>query len=151
MWALVSIVFVYVSLPLCFWNLNISLYWSLCCNQRIYVITHFYAGYVYVMYYFAIITSIMMPCDDPGKPNHPCLRVGCHKTCNPRLLVHGVDRTQCHLTSWSSDHQVLDLCRTILDPLHQVSYSCLDPSHCLSCRTCHLHITRQANVFLHIK
>jgi hypothetical protein len=31
---------------------------------------------VYVMYYFAIITSVMMPHDHPGETNHPCLRVG---------------------------------------------------------------------------
>jgi hypothetical protein len=36
-------------------------------------------GYVYVMYYFAIITSIMMPRDDPGETNRPYLRAGCHK------------------------------------------------------------------------
>jgi hypothetical protein len=34
---------------------------------------------VYVIYYFAIITSIIMPCDDLGETNHHCLRVGCHK------------------------------------------------------------------------
>jgi hypothetical protein len=44
----------------------------------IYVITHFYVGYVYVMYYYAIITSVTMPCDDPGDTNRPCLREGCH-------------------------------------------------------------------------
>jgi hypothetical protein len=32
-----------------------------------------------VMYYFAIITSIMMPRDDPGETEHPCLREGCHR------------------------------------------------------------------------
>jgi hypothetical protein len=32
-----------------------------------------------VMYYFAIITSIMMPRRDPGETNRPCLRAGCHK------------------------------------------------------------------------
>jgi hypothetical protein len=30
------------------------------------------------MYYSTIITSVMMPRDDPGEINHPCLRVGCH-------------------------------------------------------------------------
>jgi hypothetical protein len=34
-----------------------------------------------VMYYFAIITSIMMHIDDPGETNHPCLRAGCHSYC----------------------------------------------------------------------
>jgi hypothetical protein len=44
--------------------------------------------------------------------------------------------------------------RPVLDhpgPLHQVSYSCLDPHRCPPCCTCHLHITRQANMFLHMK
>jgi hypothetical protein len=35
-------------------------------------------GYVYVMYYFAVITFVMMPHDDPGETNHPCLRAECH-------------------------------------------------------------------------
>jgi hypothetical protein len=30
------------------------------------------------MYYFAIITFAMMPCDDPGETNRPCLRAGRH-------------------------------------------------------------------------
>jgi hypothetical protein len=30
------------------------------------------------MYYFAIITSVMMPRDDPGETNRPYLRAGCH-------------------------------------------------------------------------
>jgi hypothetical protein len=33
---------------------------------------------VYVMYYFVIITSVMMSCDDHGETNHPCLRAGRH-------------------------------------------------------------------------
>jgi hypothetical protein len=33
---------------------------------------------MYVMYYSTIITSAMMPRDDPGETEHPCLRVGCH-------------------------------------------------------------------------
>jgi hypothetical protein len=66
-----------------------------------------------------------------------------------RLLVHSADNTRCHLTSRSSDHRVPDLCLTILGPLHQVSYYCLDPRRCPPCRTCHLHTMRQANVILH--
>jgi hypothetical protein len=31
-----------------------------------------------VMYYIAIITSVMMPQDDPGETECPCLRAGCH-------------------------------------------------------------------------
>jgi hypothetical protein len=69
---------VYVSLPLCFWNSNISPCWTLCCNRRIYVITLFYAGYVYAMYYFVIATSVMIPRDDLGETSRPCLRVGRH-------------------------------------------------------------------------
>jgi hypothetical protein len=38
-----------------------------------------------VMYYFEIITSIMMPRDDPGETNRPCLRAGCN--------ISGVTRT----------------------------------------------------------
>jgi hypothetical protein len=39
-------------------------------------------------------------------------------------------------------------CAIIPDPLHQVSYSCHGPRRCTTCRTCHLHTTRQANVVL---
>jgi hypothetical protein len=39
-------------------------------------------------------------------------------------------------------------CATILDPLHQISYSCHDPHRRLPCRICHLHTTRQANTIL---
>jgi hypothetical protein len=67
----------------------------------------------------------------------------------PRLLVHGVDRTWRHLTSRSFGHRVSDLCLTNRGPLHQVFYSCLDPYHCPSYRTCHLHTRRQANTILH--
>jgi hypothetical protein len=30
------------------------------------------------MYYFAIITSVIMSRGDPGETNRPCLRTGCH-------------------------------------------------------------------------
>jgi hypothetical protein len=33
---------------------------------------------VYVIYYFVIITFVMMHHKDPGKTNHPYLRAGCH-------------------------------------------------------------------------
>jgi MinD superfamily P-loop ATPase len=39
-------------------------------------------------------------------------------------------------------------CATIPGPLQQVSYSCHDHRRCTSCRTCHLHTRRQANVIL---
>jgi hypothetical protein len=69
-----------------------------------------------------------------------------------RLLhVYDVNHTQHHLTSWSSGHWVPNLCLIILDPLHQVFYSCLDPHCCPPCRICHLHITRQASMFLQTK
>jgi ferredoxin len=42
-------------------------------------------------------------------------------------------------------------CATILDPLHQVSYSCHDFCRCTSCRTYHLHTMKQANVILEMK
>jgi hypothetical protein len=73
------------------------------------------------------------------------------ETCAPRLFVHGADHTQYHPTSWSFGHRVPDLCLTISGPLHQVFYSCLKPRRYPSCRTYHLHITRQANAFLHTK
>jgi hypothetical protein len=53
--------------------------------------------------------------------------------------------------SRSSGHWVPDLCLTIPDLLHQVSYSYLDLCHCLLCHTCHLHTTRQVNIFLRTK
>jgi hypothetical protein len=40
---------------------------------------------------------------------------------------------------------------TIPNPLHQISYSCIDPRRCPSCRTCHIHTTRQANAILHTR
>jgi hypothetical protein len=43
------------------------------------------------------------------------------------------------------------ICTIISDPLHQVYYSCHGPHRCTSCRTCHLHTTRQANVILRTK
>jgi hypothetical protein len=39
-------------------------------------------------------------------------------------------------------------CVTMSGPLHQVSYSCHDPRHCMPCHSCHLHTTRQANTIL---
>jgi hypothetical protein len=67
------------------------------------------------------------------------------------LLVHGADHTRCHLTSWSFSHRVSDLCLTILNPLYQISYSCLDPRRYSSYHTYHQHIMRQANTILHTK
>jgi hypothetical protein len=86
---------VYVSLLLCFRNSNISLKWTLCCNRRIYVITHFYAGCVYVMYYFAIITSVMMPRRVPDETNHPYLRVGCHTCRATWIRIMLIYKTHC--------------------------------------------------------
>jgi hypothetical protein len=40
---------------------------------------------------------------------------------------------------------------TIPGPLHQISYSCHGPRLYTSCRTYHLHTTRQANTILHMK
>jgi hypothetical protein len=59
------------------------------------------------------------------------------------------NRTLCPPTSRSSGHQVPNLCLTIPDPLHQVSFSCDNPCHCQPSRTCHLHTTRQANTILY--
>jgi hypothetical protein len=71
------------------------------------------------------------------------------ETRTSHLLVHGANRIQRRLTSRSSGHRVPDLCVTIPDPLHRVSYSCHDPRRCPPCRTCHLHTMRQANVILY--
>jgi hypothetical protein len=52
-------------------------------------------GCVYVMYYFTIITSVMMPRRDLGETNQPCLRAGyhnkltnCNITCTKSFQVH---------------------------------------------------------------
>jgi hypothetical protein len=42
-------------------------------------------------------------------------------------------------------------CAIISGPLYQVSYSGHGPHRCTSCRTCHLHTTRQANTILQMK
>jgi hypothetical protein len=99
----------------------------------------------------AQITKPQLPVLRPktGNPSTLVLRLN-QKICTPRLLVHGTDRTRCHPTSRSSDHRVPNLYLTIPGPLHQVSYSYLDPHQCSTCHTCYLHITRQANVILHM-
>jgi hypothetical protein len=68
----------------------------------------------------------------------------------PRFYVHVIDHTRCYPTSRSSDHRVPDLCLIIINPLHQVSYSCHDPHHCLPCRTYNLHTMRPASTILHM-
>jgi hypothetical protein len=50
-----SIIVLVVIASVVFQNLNTS-FCELLCNSRIYVITLFYSGYAYVMYYFIIIT-----------------------------------------------------------------------------------------------
>jgi hypothetical protein len=84
------------------------------------------------------------------KPPTLILRLN-QKTCAHRLLVHGADHKQCHPTSWSSGHRVPNLYLTISSPLHQVSYSCLDPRCYPPCRACHLHTMRQANTIFCMK
>jgi hypothetical protein len=86
----------------------------------------------------------------PGNPSTLVLRPN-QETHTPRLLVHGADRTRRHPTSRSFDHRVPDLCLTILGPMHQVSYSCLDPHRCPPCRTRHLYTTRKANTILYTR
>jgi hypothetical protein len=68
----------------------------------------------------------------------------------PSLHVPGANRTWHHPTSRPSGHRVPNLCDHP-GPLHQVSYSCHDPRHCTSCRTCHLHTMRQANAILQMR
>jgi hypothetical protein len=69
-----------------------------------------------------------------------------------RLLhMYDADHIRHHPTSRSSGHWAPNLCLVIPDPPCQVSYSCPDPHHCLPRHICHLHITRQANSFLHTK
>jgi hypothetical protein len=66
-----------------------------------------------------------------------------------RLLhVYIAGHTRHHVTSWSYGHRLPDLCLIIPNPPHQVSYSCLNHHRCPPCHIRHLHITRQANVFL---
>jgi hypothetical protein len=84
-----------------------------------------------------------------GKPSTFVLRLN-QETRAPSLHVHGTDHTWHHLTSRSPSHWVSDLCLTISGPLHRVSYSCHDPCRYPLCRTCHLHITRQANTIFHM-
>jgi hypothetical protein len=84
-----------------------------------------------------------------GNPSTLVLRPN-QETRTPHILVYGADLTRRHPTSRSSDHRVPDLCLTIPCPLHQVSYSCHDPRCWPSCRTCHLHTMRQANLILHM-
>jgi hypothetical protein len=69
----------------------------------------------------------------------------------PRLHVHGIYRIRHHPTSQSLSHRVSNLCLIIPGPLHQISYSYHNHHHCLSCRTCYLHTTRQVNVIPHTK
>jgi hypothetical protein len=55
-----------------------------------------------------------------------------------------------HCATRPLDHPATEYltCVTILDSLHQVSYSYHDPRRYTSCRTFHLHTMRQANVIL---
>jgi hypothetical protein len=85
------------------------------------------------------------------KPSPLVLRLN-WKTHAPHLLyVYDADCTWLHSTFWSSDHWVSDLCLIIPNPLHQVSYSWLDPHCFLLCRFRHLYFTRQATVLLETK
>jgi hypothetical protein len=43
---------------------------------------------VYVMYYSAIITSVMTPHNDPDETEHPYLRAGCHNNPTSCVLVY---------------------------------------------------------------
>jgi hypothetical protein len=85
------------------------------------------------------------------KPSPPVLRLNRETHASRLLHVYDANRTQRHPTSRSSGHRVPNLCLIIPDPLHQVSYSCLDPRRCMPCCICHLYIMRLANVFLHTK
>jgi hypothetical protein len=86
-----------------------------------------------------------------NKSPPPVLRLN-WKTHTPHLLhVYNMDHTRHHSTSRSSGHWVPDLFLIIPDPAHQVSNSCLDPPCFLPCRIRHLHITRQATMFLQTK
>jgi hypothetical protein len=68
----------------------------------------------------------------------------------PRNLRFSSPRAQCRLHAVSPDLPVTEYltCAIIPGPLHQVSYSCHDHRHCPSCRTYHLHTTRQENTIL---
>jgi hypothetical protein len=60
------------------------------------------------------------------------------------LLVSMCTVQTAQSVTWPLDCPAIEypICATIPSPLHQVSYSCHDPHHCISCRTCHLHTTR---------
>jgi hypothetical protein len=66
------------------------------------------------------------------------------------LLISTCTVQTAHGASRPLDHPATEYptCATIPDPLHQVSYSCHDPRRYTSCRTCHLHTTRQANTII---
>jgi hypothetical protein len=86
-----------------------------------------------------------------NKPSPPVLRLNRKPHASRLLHMYNADHTRYHPTSRSSGHRVPNLCLIISDPLHQVSYSCLNPRHYLPCCTRHLHITRQATMFLQTK
>jgi hypothetical protein len=113
--------------------------------------------------FVAQITKLQLSVLRPklGNPKPPVLRPNWEKpstlilrpnqeTHAPCLLVHSADRSWHHPTSRSSGHRIPDLCLIIPNSLHQVSYSFHDRRRCPPCHTCHLHITRQANVILHM-
>jgi hypothetical protein len=71
-------------------------------------------------------------------------------TKKPTLLVFTCTVQTAHGVTQPLDRPATEypISATIFSPLHQVSYSCHDPHRCTSCRTCHLHSTRQANAIL---
>jgi hypothetical protein len=84
-----------------------------------------------------------------NKPSPLVLRLNWETRASRLLLMYDTDHTRCHLTSRSSGHQVPNLWLIISDPPHQVSDSYLDPHCCPPCHIRHLHIMRQAIMYLH--
>jgi hypothetical protein len=74
-------------------------------------------------------------------------------TKKPALIIYTYQVQTAHDATRPLDHPATEYptCATILGPLHQVSYSYHDPHRYMLCRTCHLHITRQANTILQTK
>jgi hypothetical protein len=83
------------------------------------------------------------------KPSTLVLRLN-QETRASSLHVPGADRTRCTrpLDRPATEYPT---CATIPGPLHQVSYSYHGHHCCTSCRACHLHTTRQANVIIRMK
>jgi hypothetical protein len=111
-------------------------------------------------------TSLRWFCGAIDKPKPPWLRPKLRnrrgefeaQITKPELPVLRPKPGNCRPWFWGSTKKLVlsspcARCRQHMahGPLHQVSYYYLDPCRCRSCRTWHLHTTRQAKVILHMK